>query len=116
MALKESSSLRWPSFELINITPILLPNAYWHISWVRPWFRITQGQVLQLNITNKPFSFIVSFMLTSLPVISFIFVSAFGKGEPMGNGSSFLMLKARMPNVEINNAEKKIFFMTNIFI
>jgi hypothetical protein len=48
---------------------------------------ITTGQVLQLNITSKPFSFIASFNVTSLPEISFNLLSAFGIPAPNGSGS-----------------------------
>jgi hypothetical protein len=51
---------------------------------------MTTGHVLQLNITSKPFSFIASFRVISLPEISFSLLSAFGTLAPNGKGSSIV--------------------------
>ena len=65
--------------------------------------------MLQLNITNTPFSFFASCMATSLPEISCILRSALGILLPIGSGSP--KVKASVASEARDIKLKNIFFI-----
>jgi hypothetical protein len=84
--------------------------AFLQTSKVRDWYLFTTGQVLQLNITIKPFFFIASLNETSVPEISFIFTSGLGTGDPIGKGS-LRGFRAIIEMAATGIAANKIFFI-----
>jgi hypothetical protein len=72
------------------------------------------GQVLQLNITSKPFLLITSLKENSFPLTSFIFLSGLGTGAPISKGS-IIDLNKKMATAAKHNPEGKILFIMKDF-